>query len=570
MITAITIQNFKGIGNEPFRLPIKPLTLLFGPNSAGKSTILQAIHYAREVLNRHNLDAEGSEAGGDFVKLGGFRNFVHRREFHRRAVTIQFELDLRGTTWTFHRSRLGDHHDSDAFYSKLNEWSATARSANVAFSVKWSKGGLYVSDYSVSVDGVKLCALQMDPKIVGRHPVRVSELDFAHPIFAAFQELKGWPREEVLPVWEWLRNGQRELTADLPDALPNFQRRLDLCIANFDENGDVGDTNSTEHIELLIEDILSGIGKLLLRDLNQFRYLGPLRQIPPRGYTPPRYPDVRRWVSGLAAWDVLTTCDDADFIKAVSRCMHDDDQLATGYEVERRRYKLVDLDNDAESPAIEERVTLRTPATKLDVLPEEVGVGISQVLPIVVACLEPNLPTSAGHQSPDQCRQRYWGWTAIEQPELHLHPRMQCALGDVLINGALGHRTTTTNLVYRDNKGEVVPPPQWSLDDGEEVTEGNDEVTSKHEESFVPTPRCIIVETHSEHLILRILRRIRETAEGNLHDNIALTPTDVSVCYVNPESGESVPRTLRINERGEFIDRWPKGFFDERHEELFS
>ena len=39
MITGISIENFKGIG-ERIDLQLKPLTLLFGANSAGKSTIL--------------------------------------------------------------------------------------------------------------------------------------------------------------------------------------------------------------------------------------------------------------------------------------------------------------------------------------------------------------------------------------------------------------------------------------------------------------------------------------------------------------------------------------------------
>jgi AAA15 family ATPase/GTPase len=51
IIKALTIENFKGISN-PVRVEFKPITLLFGPNSAGKSTIVQALHYAREVLVR--------------------------------------------------------------------------------------------------------------------------------------------------------------------------------------------------------------------------------------------------------------------------------------------------------------------------------------------------------------------------------------------------------------------------------------------------------------------------------------------------------------------------------------
>src|SRR5262245_31751848 len=72
---------------------LKPVTLLFGPNSAGKSSVIQALHYAYEVLARHNVDADRTLMGGEAVELGGFRNIVHRHE-RDRAVTLKFDLDL--------------------------------------------------------------------------------------------------------------------------------------------------------------------------------------------------------------------------------------------------------------------------------------------------------------------------------------------------------------------------------------------------------------------------------------------------------------------------------------------
>ena len=41
-LTRIEIENFKGIGTRQ-SIDLRPITLLFGPNSAGKSTILQAL-----------------------------------------------------------------------------------------------------------------------------------------------------------------------------------------------------------------------------------------------------------------------------------------------------------------------------------------------------------------------------------------------------------------------------------------------------------------------------------------------------------------------------------------------
>jgi len=76
-ITAITIENFKAI-KEPIRIELKPITLLFGPNSAGKSTIVQALHYAREIFERQNLNPDRTLLGGETIDLGGFESLVYQ------------------------------------------------------------------------------------------------------------------------------------------------------------------------------------------------------------------------------------------------------------------------------------------------------------------------------------------------------------------------------------------------------------------------------------------------------------------------------------------------------------
>ena len=77
MITRIAIENFKAI-RDRVSLDLKPITLLLGPNSSAGS-LLHALHYAREVFGRHNLDPDRVIAGGEFIDFGGFRNFVHGR-----------------------------------------------------------------------------------------------------------------------------------------------------------------------------------------------------------------------------------------------------------------------------------------------------------------------------------------------------------------------------------------------------------------------------------------------------------------------------------------------------------
>lgn len=58
MIISFTVKNFKAIGEEPVQIELKPITLLFGANSAGKSSIFHALNYAYSVFHDYSLNAE--------------------------------------------------------------------------------------------------------------------------------------------------------------------------------------------------------------------------------------------------------------------------------------------------------------------------------------------------------------------------------------------------------------------------------------------------------------------------------------------------------------------------------
>ncbi len=124
------------------------------------------------------------------------------------------------------------------------------------------------------------------------------------------------------------------------------------------------------------------------------------------------------------------------------------------------------------------------------------GEGISQVLPVVARLRAANA---------NDC-------LLIEQPEIHLHPALQSELADLFI--------------------EIVKAGE----------------------------RQILIETHSEHLLLRVRRRI---AEGTLN------PDQVAILFVEKHGGESKVRRLDLNSRGHFSD-WPKGFFDEAYQEAMA
>ena len=83
MLTGLRLGNFKAFA-ETQRLPIRPLTLIFGANSSGKSSLIHGLLLARHAMETEELDIDRTAIGGESVDLGGFRQYVHRREAARR------------------------------------------------------------------------------------------------------------------------------------------------------------------------------------------------------------------------------------------------------------------------------------------------------------------------------------------------------------------------------------------------------------------------------------------------------------------------------------------------------
>jgi hypothetical protein len=262
---------------------------------------------------------------------------------------------------------------------------------------------------------------------------------------------------------------------------------------------------AAQEIRTFLEMVVLGTTAQLAGFLRAAQYIGPLRAIPPRGFLYERTGRITSWADGLAAWDLLL----ADRLTLVERTNDWLRKLNVGCKVVVQQ--LFEGNADAEDVAAGHvdktvrRLLLDTGAGSL-VLPSEVGAGISQLIPVVVAAIEGR-----------------GGLSLVEQPEIHVHPAVQVGLGDLLIEAA-------TREVGR---------------------------------------RSLVIETHSEHLILRLLRRIRETTDRELEREAPAFSRDrLSVLYVEGDTGGVRVRRLRVDERGEFVDRWPKGFFAERMEEL--
>ena len=83
MLKKIGLKNFKAFGNEMQIAPLSRITLIYGQNSGGKSSIVQALMLLKQSLDsprvgyRRELMVRGDTSRGD-VDLGGFTTLIHQ------------------------------------------------------------------------------------------------------------------------------------------------------------------------------------------------------------------------------------------------------------------------------------------------------------------------------------------------------------------------------------------------------------------------------------------------------------------------------------------------------------
>lgn len=561
-LSRFEIENFKGIRSRQ-QLDLRPITLLFGPNSAGKSTVLHALHYLREILERGNLDPDRTIAGG-LIDLGGFAKLVHNHELDR-PVRLKATLDLKDDQGVDELELNGGGSFAESQFAELqvryllgesDEYReyAVVQEVSVEVEVRWSELAEtpYVARLAVDLDGEPVAAI-VSPPLEGR--AQLTEFNFAHPLFGQ-AALPPEDAEDVTaldessPLEDAIRTLAPEAMADATTGVVGSLLRvavgtefgampsLDADLALSLRDPKVGKaeresrTSRVNGLRALLSELVLGPVRLARNHLQRLTYVGPLREVPDRGYRPQATPDEARWAHGLAAWDLLQRDRNGNLIRNANEWLADKGRLHAGCRLERVEFKEVSVpgamhrlferglkeDDIGELQELYSGLPVRVEVVLRDleggalVAPADVGVGISQLIPVVVASLRAK-----------------GGMVAIEQPELHVHPAVQVGMGDLFIRA-----------VAEDQ-------PRWGANN-----------------------KALVIETHSEHIILRLLRRIRETTDGELPPGaIGIKPDDLSVVYA--ENGDDGVRlkALRVDPEGDFIDRWPRGFFEERVEELF-
>ena len=574
ILNAFRIANFKAFRSVQ-RVPVRPITLIYGANSAGKSSVLHALALAYHAIETGDLDTQRTRIGGEAIDLGGLRQYVHRRERHRQ-VELTFELDPR---------RLS---------GRARELLRSARDTvmEIGFGGASSENDVRMERFAVEVDGAPL--LSMSARSGGL--LRLDRLDHSHPVFREL--LRG--QLMLATTTESIHEEDFSALGELLDTLiPGITAKTRGFVPRIDEEFDGSEAEgrpwdafvpvSRGHREedlaratrlflpRALRDLVGGLSADLESEIRKLRYLGPLRSSPPRHLAFSQHQDPNWFAGGGYAWDVVRTREDVR--RRVNIWLGDPDRLKTPYRIELRDLlpastmatelpakletamhdivaqllkKLASEENpdieilahevaqgvlggqDGIVPEITELVASATDVeaqtehwvkdmiearsealqdlvlidkrTDSPVSHRDVGIGISQVLPVLVSA----------YASSNEL-------IAIEQPEIHLHPALQAELGDVFLQSALAGGGNT-----------------------------------------------FLVETHSEHLLLRIMRRMRETNASDLPDAVPeVRPDDVMVLFVESDGPQSIIREMPLNERGELVKAWPGGFFEEGLREIF-
>lgn len=545
MLKAIELENFKAFG-ERNRIEFAPITLIFGENSAGKSSILQALSLLKQTReSRGNGALVLPRTEGGIVDLGGFREMVFDHDLNRDVVIrLDFTTDqtLRGRQ--LHSVRDGASEvigfevefnrpsdDHEVQLRALSLYSAAVMGSVATFRpidltpdqlrgmVRDSQALLQsnrIARPSV-IRAVKCASLTRDMSIWGEIFERTkrradqiadelqqlqTEGQESSQQRSLFKESDDDRQEWLAHVAEAIRFYNSEFTSDqFVERMMRAELETVIALDGFvpipirqRESGGLPELETFRRygptrirMRDLTLDLMSlavDCGRKLDTALENVYPMGPYRRPPERWYI----------LTGTSPQDVGYRGDllpdllfrRPEVVEETNQWL---DKLGIGYHIS------VQSVGDRSRDLFEVRLIDQRRGTAVDVALSDVGFGISQILPFIVQCL-------AGEKQT----------ITIEQPEVHIHPRLQADLGDLLaaaVKEPRGHR--------------------------------------------------FLIETHSEHLVLRMQRLVRQGQ---------LVPDDVSILFVSRSQNGSRVERLRLDEGGDFIDEWPGGFFPERLREL--
>lgn len=447
MITKLRIQNFKG-WQDTGELPFAPITVLFGGNSSGKSSIGQFLMMLKQTTESNDRSA-GLQLGGaqrSIVDMGTWEDMVYG---HKAASTLSFDLQWKLPQPIVINDPIKDRDisgDALSLAAQIRQFEGEGNNASFIRCKEFRYG------LRNSTDEVLAARFSPSTTETDKYKITVTGLDL-------------------------VRNKGRGWRFPRPQRFYGFPQEVNAYHQN---------AQGLEDLSLAVETLFQRVS-----------YLGPLRAHPRRQYiwSGDSPPDVgnegENWLSAY-----LSSAN-----RAISPGMGKNRALNAQpfWEIIGRWMKNIGLIHDFEAKPVakgarEYRVRVKVNPRAEWVSVPDVGFGVSQFMPVLVQCFY--APTNS--------------IVVIEQPELHLHPAVQQNLADLFI--------------------EVIQ----SREDG-----GKRNIQ-------------LIIESHSEHFLGRLQRRIAEEK---------ICPDDVAAYFLSQDkAGKHEAKPLEVDSYGN-IRNWPPNFF---------
>ena len=533
MIYGLDLEGFQSFGLRQ-EIEFAPLTLIFGPNSVGKSSIGRVLR----LLSQSQKTGGGLQYSGDLVKLGGFSDASHKRRTSNDAF-IRIGL----------RMHLPDSRPEDG--RKLSTCSVDmVFSSEDAERPAWLKiAGLIEFDGpgKESMTGGFVVILSRVPNLHWS-PDPASEAE-VEPIGPLKDELRitSFVVSDLGPIFKELVGLEIADRVDLFAVEEEFQLRSATGIErrrrSFKEVfGDFRFTfnkptafrglnllpalrmpprSGTSLLHTFVGRLIKDCAIGLNHSVAQFQYIGPLRNVS-SNYVAPSEQWTKLVPDASNLQEHLTSLSESE-LRFVSDAI---ESLTDG------QYGLTNEELPEEHVGIggHQQVLLKDNFSQAKVTLANAGTGISQVLPIVAGLLSMSARIGDGPRprrpfGDREARDMLGGLLFVEQPELHLHPAMQVRLADYLLNNS------SDGLDTNIERGRGKP--------------------------------VVVCETHSEAILLRVMSRIKSGE---------VSRDEVAIYYVDrfPDWESSHAIRMEIDGEGDFRNPWPLSFSDVRNQERLS
>ncbi|MGY6403130.1 DUF3696 domain-containing protein [Vibrio parahaemolyticus] len=457
----LRITNFKAITNTQ-EFDLDNINIISGQNSGGKSSLIHALLFLKQnIEDRH--ERETLKFNGSYLSLGRFEDITskHINEGRMKFSFVLPQNELSTNSYLMHSIK-----------SELN------KVEKVIYTVELESKRQKIGNRNY-IHSIDLSILEKDGNEQKLRFDRVRGESFELTASKNFNHFFSYDEHEV--------------------DLNNLDFSLKISSGNI-----ILDTISYKYYKddithFLRFPILEIIYNTIYRTFNKISYIGPLRESPKNYYYFEDSGSSLVGTRGEFTPQFLARNQD----KTIEYYQFDSNEVTKTSILSSTKYWVCDFFNlasdislDKDSNGVLYQVKLSLPNSKAKVSINNVGFGISQILPIIVQSMA--LPKNS--------------ILILEQPEIHLHPTVQAKLFDFL--SALHRRGVST-----------------------------------------------IVETHSDHLITRMRRRVAEST-GGLEKIINLIFVEYS------EESESTKYTrMSLDELGNF-DLWPAGFFDQYDQDV--